>query len=133
MPIQKNFLRKLWWDCRTGNAAYLMLSLQFVNFILITYSYLIEGNAIFENLVFNLGLFSIVFVISYVPVSILVGRWHQYTQLHVESTIKMEENPITAKMIRTLLDAKTGKATKEEIEEFRKFVKEIESRDINEF
>ena len=38
-----------------------------------------------------------------------------------------------ARMIRTLLDVKTGKATNEEIEEFRKFVKEIESRDIKEF
>jgi len=133
MPIQKNFLRKLWWDGRTGHAAYLMLLLQFVNFILITYSYLIEGNAIFENLISNMLVFSIVFVIFYFPVSILVGRWHQYTQLSVESTIKIEKNPILAKMIRTLLDAQTGKATKEEIEEFRKFVSEIEKRDINEF
>ncbi len=133
MLFQKNFLRKLWWDGRTGHTTYLMLLLAFVNFILITYSYLIKGNAIFENLVFNLWLFSIVFVIFYVPVSIIVGRWHQYTQLSVESTIKMEKNPIFARMIRTLLDAQTGKATKEEIEEFRKFVSEIEKRDINEF
>ena len=45
----------------------------------------------------------------------------------------MLENPVLARMIRTLLDVQTGKATKEEIEEFRKFVKEIESRDIKEF
>ena len=133
MPIPKNFLRKLWWDGRTGHAAYLMLLLAFVNFILITYSYLIEGNAIFENLVSNLWLFSIVFVIFYFPVSILVGRWHTQTQISVEMTMKMLENPIFAKMIRTLLDVQTGKATKEEIEEFRKFVSEIEKRDINEF
>ena len=133
MPIQKNFLRKLWWDGRTGHAAYLMLLLQLVNFFLITYSYLIEGNAIFENLVVNLWLFSIVFVIFYFPVSILVGRWHTKTQLSVEMTIKSFEDPITAKMIRTLLDVQTGKATKEEIEEFRKFVSEIEKRGINEF
>ncbi|MEM2159947.1 MAG: hypothetical protein QXN55_03220 [Candidatus Nitrosotenuis sp.] len=47
--------------------------------------------------------------------------------------MKMLEDPITAKMIRTLLDVQTGKATKEEIEEFRKFSSEIEKRDINEF
>ena len=36
-------------------------------------------------------------------------------------------------MIRTLLDVKTGKATDEEIEEFRKITKEIEKQDIGEF
>ena len=133
MIIQKNLGRKLWLDGRTGHATYLMLTLQFVNFFLITYTYLIEGNEIFENVFFNVWVFSIIFIISYIPISILIGRWHQYTQIHVEATIKYEKNPIMARMIRTLLDVKTGKATNEEIEEFRKFVKEIESRDIKEF
>ena len=35
--------------------------------------------------------------------------------------------------MRILLDVKTGKATEEDIKEFRKFVGEIEKRDINEF
>jgi len=133
MAIQKNLFRKLWLDGRTGHATYLMLALQFVNFFLITYNYLIEGSEIFESIFFNIWVFSIIFVIFYIPISILIGRWHQYTQIHVEATIKYEKNPIMARMIRTLLDVQTGKATNEEIEEFEKFVKEIESRDIKEF
>ena len=133
MPIQKNFLRKLWWDTRTGHTTYLMLLLVFLNFILIMYTYLIEVDAIFENLVPNLWLFSIVFVIFSVPVSILVGRWHTQTQISVEMTMRMFEDPVWARYFRILLDVQTGKATKEEIEEFRKFVSEIEKKDINEF
>ena len=38
-----------------------------------------------------------------------------------------------ARMVRTLLDAKTGKASEEEITEFRKIVSEIEKKDIHEF
>jgi uncharacterized protein YneF (UPF0154 family) len=133
MKLKKNFLRKLWWDGRTGHSTYLMFFLTFVHFILITYTFLIEGNPIFEKLFSNLWLFGIIFVIFYFPISILIGRWHTNTQISVEMTMKMLEDPISSRMIRTLLDVQTGKASKEEIEEFRKFVSEIEKRDIKEF
>ncbi|BDQ31827.1 hypothetical protein NZNM25_19680 [Nitrosopumilus zosterae] len=133
MNLKKNFLRKLWWDGRMGHSNYLMFFLAFVNFILITYSFLIEGNEIFEQYISDLGLFTVIFLIFYFPVSILIGRWHTKTQISVEMTMKMNEDPIMAKMIRTLLDVQTGKASEEEIAEFRKIVAEIEKQDINEF
>ncbi len=133
MIVPKNFIRKLWWDGRMGHSTYLMFLLAFVNFILITYSYLIDGSEIFEKFISDLWLFSIVFIMLYFPVSILIGRWHTKTQISVEMTMKMLADPITARMIRTLLDVQTGKAGKEEIEEFRKFVSEIEKRGIKEF
>jgi len=131
--MQKNFLRKLWWDGRMGHATYLMFFLAFLNFILITYNYLLEGNEIFKTFVSHLWIFGIIFLILYIPISILIGRWHTNTQIHVEMTMKLLEDPITARMFRGLLDVKTGKATKEEIEEFRKFLNEIEKNDIKEF
>jgi hypothetical protein len=131
--MQKNFLRKLWWDGRMGHSTYLMFFLAFLNFILITYNYLIEGSEIFKIFVSNLWVFGTIFLIFYFPISILIGRWHTNTQISVEMTMKMSEDPITATMFRGLLDAKTGKSTKEEIEEFRKFLNEIEKNDIKEF
>jgi len=133
MPIQKNFIRKLWLDTRAGTALYLMLALQFLNFILIAYNYLIEGNTIFGNVFFNLWFFAIIFLISYIPVSILIGRWHRQNQIRVDATIRLSQNPVMARMFRTLLDTQTGKATKEEIEEFRKMLTKIEKKDIKEF
>jgi uncharacterized protein YneF (UPF0154 family) len=133
MIIKKNFFRKLWWDGRMGHATYLMFFLAFLNFILITYSFLIEGNKIFEKFISDLWLFTIIFLVFYFPISILIGRWHTKTQISVEMTMKMEEDPITARMIRTLLDVQTGKATDEEIEEFREFVDKIEKQNIDEF
>lgn len=133
MIVPKNFARKLWWDGRMGHTTYLMFLLTFVNFILIAYNFLLEGNVFFERFASDLWLFGIIFVVLYFPAAILIGRWHADTQISVEMTMRMLENPIMAKMVRGILDAQTGKATKEEIEEFRKFVKEIESRDIKEF
>jgi len=51
-----------------------------------------------------------------------VGFWHRKTQLRVENTLSLQQNPFMAKMFRTLLDVQTKKASKEEIEEFRRFL-----------
>ena len=45
-----------------------------------------------------------------------------------QPVVSQQQNPFQAKMIRTLLDAQTGKATKEEIEEFRKTLLKIERK-----
>ena len=133
MIIPRNFVRKFWWDGRMGHTTYLMFLLTIVNFMIIAYNFLLEGNEFFEKFEEYLWLFGIVFLVLYVPVGILIGRWHVNTQLSVELEMRMLENPIMAKMVRGILDDKIGKATKEETEEFRKFLKEIESRDIKEF
>jgi len=110
-----------------------MFFLAILNFILITYNFLIEGNEILNGLISDMWIFGIIFVTFYFPISTLIGRWHTNTQLNVDLTVKFYQDPILAKMIRTLLDVKTGKATDEEIEEFRKITKEIEKQDIGEF
>ena len=131
--IRKNSVRKFWMDGRTGHSTYLMFFLVFVNFLLITYNFLIDGNQVFEKYFSNLWFFMIVFVILYIPCSILIGRWHEKTQLSIDQDILRSEEPVFAKMFRVLLDVKTNKASEEEIREFRKMLEEIEKKDINEF
>ena len=132
MNVPKNFVRKLWWDGRMGHNTYLMFVLTFANFIIITYNFLLEGS-VFDDYIQHLWIFLIIFFISYFPAAVLIGRWHTHTQIPVELTMREFENPVFAQMVRGILDVQTGKATKEEIEEFRKYCEEIESRDIKEF
>ena len=131
--MQKNILRKMWWDGRMGHSSYLMFMLQLVNFLLITYNFLIEGNKVFESFVTNMWVFGTIMMIFYIPISILIGKWHTDTQIREEMKMKMFQDPITAKMIKGLLDVKEGKADKNEIKEFREFLIEIEKKDIKEF
>ena len=128
MNLQKDWVRRKWWEGRTGHATYLMFALTITNFILISYRFLIEQSSLFESLVSNLWTFSLFFIITYVPVSILIGHWHRETQQKVELELKQLENPVNAKMIRTMLDVQTGKASENEITEFREFLKKIESK-----
>jgi hypothetical protein len=123
----------MWWDGRMGHLTYLMFSLQLINFLLITYNFLIEGEQIFQTFLSDLWLFGTIFMIFYIPISILIGKWHTETQISIEMTMKMYEDPITAKMVRGLFDVQNNVSSKKEIEEFRNFLIEIEKRDIKEF
>ena len=104
--------RRRWWEFRQGHSIYLIFMLTFVNFILISYRLLIERVAIFKELIPELWIFALLFIVCYIPAATLIGFWHRRTQLRVETTLVNQQNPILAKMIRTLLDVQTGKATK---------------------
>ena len=126
--MKEGWGRRRWWEFRQGHTVYLIFLLTFVNFILIAYRLLIERVTFFKDLVPELWIFALMFILIYVPAAILIGYLHRRTQLRVETTIINQQNPVLAKMIRTLLDVQTGKASQEEIEDFRDMLKRIENK-----
>ena len=126
--MNESWIRRRWWEFRQGHSIYLIFLLTFMNFILISYRLLIERITIFKELIPDLWIFALLFIVVYLPAAVLIGYWHRKTQLRVETTITLQQNPIMAKMFRTLLDVQTGKAPKEEIEEFRNMLIKIERR-----
>ena len=121
-------MRRRWWEFRQGHSVYLIFVLTFINFILIAYRLLIEKVSIFKEIVPELWIFAVLFILIYIPAATLIGFWHRKTQLRVETTIIQQQNPIMARMFRTLLDVELGKASEEEIREFRELLKKIESK-----
>ena len=126
--MNEGWTRRRWWEFRQGHSIYLIFMLTFVNFILIAYRLLIERVTVFKELIPELWMFALLFIIIYIPAATLIGFWHRRTQLRVETTIINQQNPILAKMIRTLLDVQTGTASKEEIKEFRDMLEKIERK-----
>jgi len=121
-------MRRRWWEFRAGHSVYLIFVLTFINFILISYRLLIEKIPIFQELIPNLSMFVLLFLAFYIPAAIIIGFWHRKTQLKVETTLTMQQNPVLAKMFRTMLDVQTGKASEKEIKEFRDFLTKIERK-----
>jgi len=111
-----------------GHSVYLMFILTFINFILIAYRLLIERIPFLQEFIPELWIFAVMFLAFYIPTSIIIGFWHRKTQLKVETTLSMYQNPFFAKVFRTMLDIQTGKASKEEIEEYREFLEKIEKK-----
>jgi len=126
--MNEGWARRRWWEFRQGHGVYLIFALTFINFILIAYRLLIERVTAFKEIFPELWIFATLFILIYIPSAILIGFWHRKTQLRVETTLIQQQNPLMAKMFRTILDVQTGKASEEEIKEFRKLLKSIESK-----
>jgi uncharacterized protein YneF (UPF0154 family) len=126
--MNEGWARRRWWEFRQGHGVYLIFALTFINFILIAYRLLIERITTFKEIFPELWIFATLFILIYIPAAILIGFWHRKTQLRVETTLIQQQNPLMAKMFRTILDVQTGKASEEEIKEFRKLLKSIESK-----
>ena len=124
--MDKLWIRRRWFDFRQGHSYYLIFLLSLGNFILISHRLLIERIPTLDEIMGNLGMFSILFIFLYIPVAIIIGRWHRKSQMKIDLDVTLRQNPLFAKMIRVLLDAQTGKASKEELEDFRKILKQIE-------
>jgi hypothetical protein len=124
--MMKYWIRRRWFDFRQGHSYYLIFALSFANFILIFHRLLIERVEFLNEVFADLWVFFIVFIIIYIPVAIAIGAWHRKTQLKVEAEVTLLQNPLFAKMFRTMLDIQTGQIKKEEIEEMRNFLMKIE-------
>ena len=121
-------MRSRWYEFRLGHSTYLIFMLTFVNFVLISYRLLIERIPFLQEFIPQLWIFAVMFLAIYIPVAIIIGFWHRKTQLKVEQTLSLQQNPFVAKLFRTMLDIQTGKASKEEIEKFRGFLINIEKK-----
>ena len=124
--MNQNWLRRRWFDFRQGHSVYLIFMLTFANFILIFHRLLIERIEFLNEIFSELWVFVIVFIVIYIPASIIIGAWHRKTQLSVEADVIIRQNPLLAKILRTLLETQTNTISKEEINEMRDMLKRIE-------
>ena len=121
------WFRRRWYDFRQGHGMYLVFAMTFTNFVLIFYRLLIEQIEFLGDVIANLWIFVVIFLSVYIPVAILIGNWHRKTQMKIEHEQAMKQNPLMAKNFRIMLDLLEGKASTKEVEDFRKFLKSIES------
>jgi len=125
--VDKNFIRRRWFDFRQGHSYYLIFALSFANFILIFYRLLIEQIPELNEIFSSLWIFVLVFILLYIPIAIEIGAWHRKTQLKIEADVSLKQSPLFCRVLGTIIDIQMGTATKEEIKELRKMLKKIES------
>ena len=126
--MKRSWVRRRWLDFRLGHSVYLIFALTGANFILIFHRLLIERVEILNEVFSNLWVFTIVFVLSYIPISVGIGAWHRRTQIKVESEQTLLNNPFMARNFRMLVDIIEGKATEAEIAKFRNLLMQIEKK-----
>ena len=126
--MSNQWLRRRWLDFRNGHSTYLTFILAFSNFILISYYFLINKVTFLNSFIPSLWAFIAIFIVVYIPLVILIGRWHRTTQYQTEVTAMWHEWPLMAKSLRLLVDIGLNNASKEELEDMRNFFEDIEKK-----
>lgn len=126
--MNNQYLRRRWLDFRNGHSVYLVFILTFVNFILITYNFAVEKVSFLSGVFDSLALFAIVFIAIYIPAAILIGYWHRRNQYSVENEAYLQENWISAWLLRHQIRLVQGKVTPEETAEVMRYLEKIMKR-----
>ena len=109
------WIRRRWFDFRQGHSIYLIFAMSFANFVLIFYRLLVEEVEILSQIFSSLWIFITVFLLTYIPIAILIGLWHRRTQMKVESEQSLRNNPFFARIFRVLIDRLMEKLQKKKL------------------
>jgi hypothetical protein len=86
----------------------------FANFITIQYQLLIDKLPYWAGIFNSIWIFAILFILAYVPVSIVLGYWHRKSQWKVEQDALFRENKVGAIMWMYVIDLIEGKVSEED-------------------
>ena len=126
--ISRGFIRRRWLDFRNGHSIYLAFLLTFINFILISYNFLIKQLPFGIGDSMTLPSFILLFVIIYIPTAITLGVWHRKHQYSVENEALLRQNWLWAWMNQYLIRLINGKTNPTEDEYIMNYLNDILKR-----
>jgi hypothetical protein len=112
--ISSDWFRRRWLDFRNGHSIYLVFAMTFANFITIQYQLLIDRLPYLAGIFDSILTFAILFVLAYVPLSIVLGYWHRKCQWKVEQDALFRENKVGAIMWMYVIDLIEGNVSEED-------------------
>lgn len=86
----------------------------FANFITIQYQLLIDRLPYLAGIFDSILTFAILFVLAYVPLSIVLGYWHRKSQWKVEQDALFRENKVGAIMWMYVIDLIEGNVSEDD-------------------
>jgi len=112
--ISSDWFRRRWLDFRNGHSIYLVFAMTFANFITIQYQLLIDRLPYLAGIFDSILIFAMVFILAYVPLSIVLGYWHRKSQWKVEQDALFRENKVGAIMWMYVIDLIEGNVSEED-------------------
>lgn len=112
--ISSDWFRRRWLDFRNGHSIYLVFAMTFANFITIQYQLLIDRLPYLAGIFDSILTFAILFLLAYVPLSIVLGYWHRKSQWKVEQDALFRENKVGAIMWMYVIDLIEGNVSEDD-------------------
>jgi hypothetical protein len=123
--LSKGFIRRRWLDFRNGHSIYLAFLLTFINFILISYNFLIKQLPFGIGDSMTLPSFILLFVLFYIPTAITLGVWHRKHQYSVENEALLRQNWMWAWISQYQIRLIKGKTNPKEDEYIINYLNDI--------
>lgn len=123
--LSKGFIRRRWLDFRNGHSIYLAFLLTFINFILISYNFLIKQLPFGIGDSMTLPAFILLFVLIYIPTAITLGVWHRKHQYSVENEALLRQNWMWAWISQYQIRLIKGKTNPKEDEYIINYLNDI--------
>lgn len=123
--ISRGFIRRRWLDFRNGHSIYLAFLLTFINFILISYNFLIKQLPFGIGDSMTLPSFILLFVLIYIPTAITLGVWHRKHQYSVENEALLRQNWMWAWISQYQIRLIKGKTNPKEDEYIINYLNDI--------
>jgi len=123
--ISRGFIRRRWLDFRNGHSIYLAFLLTFINFILISYNFLIKQLPFGIGDSITLPSFILLFVLIYIPTAITLGVWHRKHQYSVENEALLRQNWMWAWISQYQIRLIKGKTNPKEDEYIINYLNDI--------
>lgn len=125
MKINIDFLKRRWFDFRSGHSTYLIFIMAFMQFVVVTYALAIERLPALSAIFPSMFSWIAAFVGVYVPAAILIGRFHHRHQVAVDQEAYILQNPRLAWVWLIQSRIARGVATEQEIEQYETYLQKI--------
>lgn len=86
-----------------------------------------------HEIISNIIIFGILFFIVYIPIAVVIGKWHYSNQHRVDKTFEFFKDSGDIKFFKLLFDLKTNSADKEKVELFKKMLTKFEKQSRTDF
>ena len=119
---------KRFFEFRMGTKFYVGFSFALLNFVIIFQRFFIESIDSVHEVVSNIVIFTILFLIVYVPIATVFGNNYYKNQHRVDYAMTFTKTSGELKFYKLFFDLKTNSADPKEVEAFKKMLHKFEDK-----
>ena len=107
---------------------YIGFAFALLNFVIIFQRFFIETVDSVHEVLSNIVIFTILFLIIYLPIALVFGNYYYKTQHRVDYAMMFSKSSGDLKFYKLLFDLKTNSADPKEVESFKKMLHKFEEK-----
>ena len=119
---------KRFFEFRIGNKMYVGFAFALLNFVIIFQRFFVESIDSVHEVLSNVVIFTILFLIIYVPIATVFGNNYYKNQHRVDYAMMFSKSSGAIKFFKLLFDLKTNSADPKEVEAFKKMLHDFEEK-----